>query len=148
MVMTGKRYYYYFLIAILAYNFDQFIWVFDYATTVNLVTRSFDNIPTFQEYGFYGNFLRFIFWPLITITGLFAFISPHILFFFVFVGVIFNLFYMFLVQKNLNLDLTLKVFLVLGAIALIVPGYTTYIRYVYPVLVIWPLLQLELTNKK
>ena len=25
---------------------------------------------------------------------------------------------------------------------------TTYIRYVYPVLVIWPLLQLELTNKK
>jgi hypothetical protein len=145
MAIKGNRYYYLILIIVLAYNFDQFLWVFDYSTTVNLVTRSFDIIPTFQEYGVYGNLLRSAVWPFITITGLFALISPDILFFLVSIGIVFSLIYVSLLQKKVKFDL--NIILILGAVALIVPGYTTYIRYVFPVLVVWPLLKLSLKTK-
>jgi len=122
----------------LPFIFDLLIMRLDESNTVNLHSRDFDTIPTFQEYGYFGSLLRAIVWPFISLTGLFVLKSPALPMFMVAIGSIFNIIYASKLQFFSWYALFL-VFCTLGIFAIIAPGFTSYIRYVYPLLSIWPL---------
>jgi len=103
--------------------------------------RSFDVIPTFQQHGLVGVAIRSLLWPILAVTGAFAVISPALPFFAVALGsVINNLYTIFSIKK---LCLEPKSMIILSLFAAMVTGYTAYIRYIYPVITIMPILVLQ-----
>lgn len=106
--------------------------------SIDLKTREFDNIPAFQEYGFLGSILRAIIWPLLALSGLFVFISPAFAYVFVAMGCFMNMIYTYIVFKKP--PFLLRIFVPMAIIAILAPGFTSYIRYVYPLIIVTPLL--------
>jgi len=104
--------------------------------------REFDKIPTFQEYGVAGVFLRSITWPLLAVSGLFAVLSPAAAFFPVALGSIFNQIYTYSTTRSLLFPA--GAMLALMAFGAMVTGYTAYIRYVYPLMVVLPIVTLRM----
>lgn len=98
----------------------------------NMQLRSFDKIPNFFEFGVLGAILRMLTWPMLYLSGFFIILSPAPLFFPVFFQVItvFTFWCLFLPKDK-------TVFVLIGylaAIALVVSGFTAYIRYAIPAL--------------
>lgn len=54
----------------------------DASNEVSLKNREYDNMPTFQEYGYLGSLLRGILWPFLALTGTFFIFTPAPAFFF------------------------------------------------------------------
>lgn len=101
--------------------------------------REFDTIPTFQEYGLLGSFLRALTWPLLFCTGLFAVLSPSLPYIMVALGIWLTLIYIY--YTNTKLSDFGRIYLILFAFGIMVTGYSSYIRYVYPLVVVMPLLR-------
>lgn len=100
--------------------------------------RDFDVIPTFQNLGIMGSILRGLLWPVLFLTGTFVFLSPAMPYIMVALGIWMTLLFFILLRVwPINLD---KVFFVLFAFAVMVTGYSSYLRYVYPMLVVLPLI--------
>jgi len=103
----------------------------------DMTFRDFDLIPNFTDYGaIVGSLLRMIIWPIITMSGLFFLISPTINYFPLFIGSI-SLLLIFTKMKPKIVDL-IPYFLVMSFFSIIVPGYTTYFRYVFPIIALLP----------
>jgi len=103
----------------------------------SMTFRDFDLIPNFTQFGsLIGGLLRMIVWPLITISGLFFLISPTLAYFPLFIGSVPFIFIYSKIGIKIN-DLLPFIFL-LSFFALIVPGYTTYFRYVFPIVCLLP----------
>lgn len=103
--------------------------------------REFDTIPTFQGIGILGVLARAIVWPIFAATGVFAVISPAPAFLPVAVGSIMNQLYCYFTIRRLSFPLA--VFVPMAIFGALVTGYTSYVRYVYPLLVVLPLLALK-----
>lgn len=103
--------------------------------------REFDTIPTFQSIGILGVLVRAITWPIFAVTGVFAVISPALAFLPVAVGSIMNQLYCYFTIRRLSFPLS--VFVPMALFGALVTGYTSYLRYVYPLLVVLPLLALK-----
>lgn len=100
--------------------------------------REFDSVPSFQNAGLVGVAMRFILWPLLAVTSSFCIFGLSIPFMAVALGVVmFNIYTLSLTGR---LIISWKLFLVMGVFAILVTGYGSYIRYVYPLLVMTPLL--------
>lgn len=125
-----------------AQYFFNIVSIIDAATYGNLVFRDFDTVPTFQAYGYLGTLFRSLLWPVLAITGSFVIISPAPLFFAVAIGCLMNVIYSF-ATRNKIVPLTYNLFFCMAAIAIITPGFTTYIRYVYPLITIAPFLPIS-----
>lgn len=111
---------------------------FFYLTNANFQFKDYDIIPTFMDIGQYGFLLRGVVWPLLYLTGLFAIISPHPLFIVIAVGLIINLIYIrFFLGKKI---FSIKIYFIMGLLACIIPGFTTYFRYAFPIIVLMPLI--------
>lgn len=102
--------------------------------------RDFDRIPTFQDFGLIGSILRGLVWSFLAFTGLFAILSPAPAFVPVAVGSIMTL--IFLKKVTGTFRIPLKLFVATSIFGVMVTGYTSYIRYIYPILVVWPLVVL------
>ena len=102
--------------------------------------RDFDTIPTFQEYGFLGAILRGIVWSLLAVSGLFALVSPAPAYVPLAVGSLMTLF--FLKKATGSFKIPLQLLVVTSLFGVMVTGFTAYIRYIYPVLIAWPLIAL------
>lgn len=102
--------------------------------------RDFDTIPTFQEYGFLGAILRGIVWSLLAVSGLFALVSPAPAYVPLAVGSIMTL--VFLKKATGSFKIPLQLLVVTSLFGVMVTGFTAYIRYIYPVLIAWPLIAL------
>lgn len=102
----------------------------------SMTFREFDTIPTFQEYGLIGILLRSIFWPILSLTGFFIFLSPSFSFLPIFIGSLFTQIVSKLFFKKYAI--TLGIFFCFMIIALFVNGFTSYIRYTFPVIVSIP----------
>ena len=102
--------------------------------------RDFDTIPTFQEYGLWGAFLRGIVWSLLAVSGLFALVSPAPAYVPLAVGSIMTL--IFLKKATGSFKIPLQLLVVTSLFGVMVTGFTAYIRYIYPVLIAWPLIAL------
>lgn len=103
--------------------------------------REFDRIPTFQEYGLVGIAMRGILWPILAVSGLFVVISPALAFFPVAIGSLLNQVYCYMAVNKFSFPIT--IFSSMALFGLLVTGFTAYIRYVYPLLVILPIITLK-----
>lgn len=110
----------------------------DASSSIDLRTREFDRIPAFQEYGNIGNFIRAMIWPLLAFTGMFAIISPSFAFLMVGIGIIMNIIYTYITYDKFSI--TFSAYLPIALLAILAPGFTSFIRYAYPIIVITPLL--------
>jgi hypothetical protein len=109
----------------------------------NMTFRDFDKVPTFNELGLFGVFIRALVWPIFVMTGFYLFVSPSVAFFPVAIGA-------FMIQLwcklYLNIfSLLIEVYFSCFVIGLFVNGFTSYLRYTFPLILIIPLL--ELRNK-
>lgn len=103
--------------------------------------REFDTIPSFSELGLLGTLLRMIIWPLLMVSGAFAVIAPALLFIPVAIDVVFSRIWSRYVLGHWGL--TVGIVLCLMVIAAFVNGFTAYIRYVYPVLIVAPVIMMQ-----
>jgi hypothetical protein len=103
--------------------------------------REFDTIPTFQGIGILGVLARAITWPIFAVTGAFAVISPAPAFVPVAVGSVLNQLYCYFTVRRLSFPLA--VFVPMAIFGALVTGYTSYLRYAYPLMVVLPLLALK-----
>jgi hypothetical protein len=132
------KYFIVFSILVILVFWDQLILHINNINDVEMQFRDFDQIPSFQELGLFGSFFRAIIWPIISITGLFIFVSPSIQYLPLAVGSFFVFLYCIKYINFKFIDLVMPLF-VMGFFALLVTGYTTYFRYVFPVIVIMPI---------
>ena len=131
---------------LIAYNFvDNFYFLITGAQE-DIVFREFDKMPTFNQYGVWGDILRVITWPFLLISVIFFLISPSIYFIPIFFALLsYNLYYIFCLKK---FPYTISFFVSIGIIAFLVPGFTSFIRYAYPLIVVLPLIHLKNFKQK
>jgi hypothetical protein len=102
--------------------------------------RDFDTIPTFQEYGFWGAISRGIVWSLLAVSGLFALVSLAPAYVPLAMGSLLTL--IFLKKATGSFKIPLQLLVVISLFGIMVTGFTAYIRYIYPLLIAWPLIAL------
>ena len=143
-----RRYYFYVFIGVVSLYFYMTgfsVDSFSEQLTADMTFRDFDLVPNFTSFGaIYGSLLRMVLWPLITISGLFFFISPTASYFPLFIGAV-SLILVYLKMK-IKISEFMPFFLVMSFFAIIVPGYTTYFRYVFPLIALMPYI-IILNNK-
>jgi len=108
--------------------------------------REYDLIPNFLEYESLGPFLRFIIWPFFSLTGLFIVFTPYSLFMPVAYGSFVLQYWCF--KQYGRFASYLPVYVSMGAVAFMVSGFTSYTRYVMPLLTILPILIIKNQLKK
>jgi hypothetical protein len=113
--------------------------------------KEYDNIPTFNEFGFLGDVLRAIVWPILTLSGGYLFISHAPLFIPLFFAM--AILTIWSLKSYKCLPFVKGSIITLVVFAFLVPGFTSYLRYVYPIIVLTPLLLImnstnKYTNKK
>lgn len=108
--------------------------------SADMQLREFDRVPNFRSLGLLGVMLRAALWPLLALTGVFAVISPALAFFPVAIGSLLNQVYCYIVVRRPVAPLVILV--PMAVFAALVTGYTAYIRYVYPLIVVLPILVL------
>ena len=122
----------------------------DFANSVNSANirlRSFDTVPNFTDYGLMGTALRMLLWPLMSITGVFTLFSSSLLFVPLALGALVSLIFALVMTKRFNPWSWLAVYASMAAFAFFCTGFTTYIRYVYPVIGLLPLAVTFFDNK-
>lgn len=147
-ILIPLRYWKYLLlpIFILTYLYpDILIDRLDASNEVSLKNRDFDNMPTFQEYGYLGSLLRAILWPFFALTGSFVFLTPAPALMMVALGSYLNMLYTWKAARIT--PLVLYVYLPMSIFAILAPGFISYIRYVYPLVALSPLIAL-IHNKR
>jgi hypothetical protein len=147
-LFVPRRYFkYFFMISIVVFVFvsDTLISHMNDMNEVHMQFRDFDLIPSFQNLGLTGSIMRAILWPIISLTGLFYLISPAVQYFPLAAGSFFILIYcIFYVDCKLN-DFLMPVF-IMAMFALLVTGYTSYFRYIFPVVVTLPIYLIYIKN--
>ena len=81
-----------------------------------------------------------IVWSLLAVSGLFALVSPAPAYVPLAVGSIMTL--VFLKKATGSFKIPLQLLVVTSLFGVMVTGFTAYIRYIYPVLIVWPLIAL------
>lgn len=123
----------------------SFDFIFEYAAKqdeADMQFRDFDLVPAFKEYGFIGTLLRISLWPLIALTGAYAVISPSVFFFPLAMGSICSLILSCFIFSRFSLFTHAQIFLGMALFAFFATGFTTFIRYVYPLISVLPLILL------
>lgn len=100
--------------------------------------RDFDRIPTFQNFGVWGSVMRGVIWSFLSFSGTFVLLSPAPAFVPVAMGSIMTL--IFLKKATGSYKIPIQILIVTSIFGVMVTGFTAYIRYIYPVLVAWPLI--------
>ena len=108
--------------------------------------REFDSVPSFQDSGLIGIAIRYVVWPILALTASFSLFGLSVPFLAVAMGVVmFNIYTFSLVGRSI---FTWKIFLLMGVFAILVTGYGSYIRYVYPFLVMAPLIVISQSKSR
>lgn len=100
--------------------------------TVNTHSRSYDLIDNYSQEGYRGLIKRFIIWPFILYTGLYLYISFSIEFLFIFPGIFLKVIFILYRKSYLNF---LSLYFLTGIIAAMAPGFTSFVRYSYPLII-------------
>jgi hypothetical protein len=108
---------------------------------VSMTFREFDAVPTFSQFGLLGVFIRSLIWPIFGLTGVYLILSPSSAFFPVALGTFFTQFWSKICLKKWGISF--GIFLSLAAIASMVTGFTSYVRYTFPIIVVVPQLMLK-----
>jgi hypothetical protein len=100
--------------------------------------RDFDRIPTFNEFGLAGDVARGVLWPILLGSGAFSLISPT--FWFLPISVTMLAISLFWVGCRFPLSFYIRILAGIGIFAFLAPGFTSFIRYSYPLILVVPLL--------
>jgi hypothetical protein len=151
LILIDKKYYKYIIIVLLLFYSmfsDVIIDKLVDSNETDMIFREFDTIPNFREYGIYGTIIRAIVWPILALTGLFAVISPSLAYFPVALGCLFVNAYVY--SRFRRLPFAFGILFSMAVFASLVTGFTSYIRYVYPIIVVFPVLLLvrEIRNNQ
>jgi len=104
------------------------------ANEVSMRFRDYDSVPTFQQYGLLGTIARVLVWPFLLSSGTFLLISFSPEFAMAGLGyLLLQLASIFLLRK-INY-ISVSAFLIMGLIATQTTGFTSFIRYCFPVCV-------------
>lgn len=144
VVLIPRKYYkLLFLVTIFAVIFfnDQIIEFLSEKNETNMTFREFDKVPTFSELGVVGIFIRAIIWPILTISGLFLIISPSFAFIPIAMGSFIIQWWCKFYLKSYGI--LIQIYFSCFLIALFVNGYTSYLRYTFPLILVTPLIQLK-----
>lgn len=109
--------------------------------SADMQLREFDRIPNFRNLGLVGTLARAALWPVLAITGAFAVISPAFAFIPVAMGSVTNQLYCRMATGRFAFPLAIMV--PMAIFAALVTGYTAYIRYIYPLLVVLPIIAVQ-----
>jgi len=127
------------LITIFLLLFDSSL-IFDLLSTesqVDMNFRGYDFVPVFSEFGAFGAFLRFLLWPFLSLTGVYNLFSFNFFVFIVSISPIFLQLWAFFSFRSFCFPL--PVFISLGILAYLVPGFTSFLRYSLPLITISPI---------
>jgi hypothetical protein len=142
LYVNKKHLYWMFLIAlcVFLFNGDLLNRVIDFNDS-DMSFRDYNQIPSFQNIGVFGILLRAIVWPVITITGIFFLLSPSIMFFPLAIGAVLQIIY---VKKQFGkMVFPIGGLVALSIFAILVTGYTSYLRYIFPILTIAPFFSIK-----
>jgi hypothetical protein len=120
---------------------DQFTTFLLKQNNLDMTFREFDNVPNFSDLGLLGSLIRAIVWPFFVISGFFVFLSPSI----AFVPIAFGAWMIqgWSIVFFKKIAFSVRVYIIMMLIALLVPGFTSYIRYCFPLLIVLPILMLK-----
>lgn len=123
-------------------DMNSIIKIIENQNEVNMQFRSFDIVPNFSDLGIWGVFVRMITWPFLIVTGVYAILSPSLIYTVISFGSFCSLFIMHKLSDIyiFKYDLLIKVYISMAAFAIAANGFTTYTRYVYPIFVVMPYL--------
>jgi hypothetical protein len=141
ILLIPRRYIFYFALVVLAsmpIYWDSAISRIIEFNDQEMQLRDFDKIPTFQEFGVFGAFARGIIWSALSFSGLFVLLSPAPAFVPVAIGSVMTL--VFLKKSTGSYKIPLQLLIATSLFGVMVTGYTAYIRYIYPMLVAWPVI--------
>ena len=124
------------LAAAVNYMFPSFIDMLLNGGVNDMTFQDYDRVPNWNEFGMLGDLIRAIVWPIIVLSGLFFILSPTPLFFPIVIGLMVLNVWMW----KMKYKPSIAIYYVLFIFAFLVPGFTSYIRYIYPLIVITPLL--------
>jgi hypothetical protein len=110
--------------------------------SADMQLREFDRIPNFRDLGLFGTLARAGLWPFLAVSGAFAVLSPAIAFIPVAAGSVTNQAYCRMVTGRFAFPLAIIV--PMAIFAALVTGYTAYIRYIYPLLVVLPVVAVQI----
>ena len=117
-----------------------------HSNSANMHFRDYDTVPNFSEYGYLGIYLRACIWPLIAVSGAFFLFSPSLAFLPVAMGSAFMQVYCLIVFRRPGL--TFGAFIAMFVLATVVSGFTTYIRYVSPIIIVIPIILMGLSSNR
>lgn len=113
---------------------------------INMSFRSFDMVPSFYQYGFLGSLMRALTWPFLYLTGTFLLISPSIFYVPLAISSLVLQYWSWVSYKKLSFYL--PIYITLGIFAFLAPGFTSFMRYGLPLLTIFPIILIEIHNRK
>jgi hypothetical protein len=127
------------VLVLLAVNWPLVVEFAQSTNNTNMQFRGYDEVPNFADLGLAGTVLRMLVWPLISVTGVFVFFSSSWLFVPVALGALVSLVLAVLLTRRFSPWPWLAVYASMAAFAFFASGFTTYIRYVYPLIGLLPL---------
>lgn len=143
-VLIKKKYFYTgaFLIGIVVIFINQqMVELIESRNDIDMVFREFDIVPNFATYGLLGSLVRAIVWPIFAFTGTYLLFSPSIAFVPIAIGSMAMCIISFWAYKIPAINL--QSLIIFGIIAMLTSGFTTYIRYCFPLLILAPILQFK-----
>jgi hypothetical protein len=127
------------VLALLVVNLPVVLEFAQSANNTNMRFRTYDEMPNFADLGLAGTVLRMLVWPLMSVTGVFVFFSSSWLFMPVALGALVSLALTVVLTQRFSPWPWLAVYTSMAAFAFFASGFTTYIRYVYPLIGLLPL---------
>ncbi|MFK7847214.1 MAG: hypothetical protein AB8G77_18070 [Rhodothermales bacterium] len=103
-----------------------------------MIFREFDTVPTFNQFGLLGDLVRSLLWPMFLMTGAFVIFAPNLLYFVVALGAAASL--NFVILQRMKLKVLIGPFVAMAILAFVTPGFTSFTRYAYPIVIVLPLL--------
>jgi hypothetical protein len=148
-IFIKRKYFYigaFFACLAAIYSSQEILNLIESTNDVDMNFREFDLVPNFTVYGIFGTLLRAIVWPIFAFTGAYLFISPSIAFAPLAIGSMAICIITWRAYKKPAINL--QALIVFGLVAVLTTGFTTYIRYCFPLLVLVPLLQFKTFAKE
>ena len=136
-----------FTVLIASYLFQELIYSFliDF-NEAEMDFREGTSIPSFQDSGIVGIFLRMLLWPLLMLSGIFVLISPSPLYAPIALSSFVLQWWSFAAVGRPAY--TIRAFALLAVLAALVPGFTSYQRYCLPIITLLPILILSARNSR
>lgn len=143
LFLKGKALYFtLFIVLILSYVFQQVINVtlleFNAA---DLNFRAGTAVPTFQNLGIVGVFLRMLIWPALLLSGAFLALSPSPLFVPIALSSLTLQIWSMVALRRVAF--TASAYGLMALLAALAPGFASYQRYCLPIITLLPILMLQ-----